>query len=65
MNKRINRLNDQIQNYAYKTPLRNKNNNDIYYRKNRSFVTIFDSIENKAREEKDFNDYKKRLENIN
>ena len=65
LNKRINRLNDQIQNYAYKTPLRNKNNNDIYYRKNRSFVTIFDSIENKAREEKDFNDYKRHLENIN
>jgi len=32
---------------------------DIYYHKNKSFATLYDSIQNKFQEEKDFNNYKK------
>ena len=54
----INNLNNKIIESAYKTPQKNNYNKDFYYHKNRSFATIFDSIQNKSREEKDYNNYK-------
>ena len=54
----INNLNNRIIESSYKTPQKNNYNKDFYYHKNRSFATIFDSIQNKSREEKDFDNYK-------
>ena len=54
----INNLNNRIIESSYKTPQKNNYNKEIYYHKNRSFATIFDSIQNKSREEKDFDNYK-------
>ena len=59
LNMSVNKLNERIKNNSFKTPIRNKNNYDIYYRKNRSFATIFDSIENNKEEENNFIEYKK------
>ena len=59
LNMSVNRLSDRINNNEYRTPIRNKNDSDSFYRKNRSFATIFDSIENNKEEEKDFFEYKK------
>ena len=55
----ISNLNDRITENIYKTPQKNNYNRDFYYHKNRSFATLFDSIQNKLQEEKDYNDYKK------
>jgi hypothetical protein len=59
LNKSIIRLSDKIKEGEYRTPIRNNNDAEFYYRKNRSFATIFDSIENNKTEENDFQDYKK------
>ena len=59
LNMNVNRLDNRIKDNSYKTPIRNKNDYDIYYRKNRSFATIFDSIENNKTQENDFIEYKK------
>ena len=67
LNMSVNLLNERIKNSIYKTPLRNKNDYDIYYRKNRSFATVFDSIENTKTEENDYinyKNYKKEYENF-
>ena len=55
----INNLNEKITELKYKTPQKNNYNKEFYYHKNRSFATLFDSIQNKLQEEKDFNEYKK------
>ena len=55
----ISNLNDRITEHIYKTPQKNNYNKDFYYHKNRSFATLFDSIQNKLQEEKDYNEYKK------
>ena len=65
LNMSVNLLNDRIKNSPYKTPL--KNDYNIYYRKNRSFATVFDSIENNKTEEDDYityKNYKKEYENF-
>ena len=59
LNNSIIRLTDKIKEGEYRTPIRNNNDAEFYYRKNRSFATIFDSIENNKTEENDFQDYKK------
>ena len=59
LNNSIIRLTDKIKEGEYRTPIRNTNDAEFYYRKNRSFATIFDSIENNKTEENDFQDYKK------
>ena len=59
LNKNIIRLTDRIKEGEYRMPIKNKNEAEFYYRKNRSFATIFDSIEINKTEENDFNDYKK------
>ena len=59
LNMSVNQLNDRIKNNSYRTPIRNKNDYDIYYRKNRTFATVFDSIENNKTQENDFIKYKK------
>ena len=59
LNNSIIRLTDKIKEGEYRTPIRNNNEAEFYYRKNRSFATIFDSIENNKTEENDFQDYKK------
>ena len=59
LNKSIIRLTDKIKEGEYRTPIRNNNEGEFYYRKNRSFATIFDSIENNKTEENDFHDYEK------
>ena len=58
LNMSVNQLNDRIKNNAYRTPIRNKNDYDIYYRKNRTFATVFDSMENNKTQENDFIKYK-------
>ena len=63
--KDINNLNERIANHKYKTPQKNNYNNDFYYHKNRSFATLFDSIQNKFQEENDFNEYQKYIQIIN
>jgi hypothetical protein len=55
----INNLNEKITELKFKTPQKNNYNKEFYYHKNRSFATLFDSIQNKLQEEKDFNEYKK------
>jgi len=50
---------DKIKESEFMTPIRNSNKEEFYYRKNRSFATIFDSIENNKTEENDFHDYEK------
>ena len=65
LNMSVNLLNDRIKNSPYKTPL--KNDYNIYYRKNRSFATVFFSIENNKTEEDDYityKNYKKEYENF-
>ena len=57
--KNISNLNYRITEHIYKTPQKNNYNKDFYYHKNRSFATLFDSIQNKLQEEKDYNEYKK------
>ena len=59
LNKSIIRLSDKIKEGEYRTLIRNNNEAEFYYRKNRSFATIFDSIENNKTEENDFHEYKK------
>lgn len=59
LNMSVNQLNDRIKNNAYRTPIRSKNDYDIYYRKNRTFATVFDSMENNKTQENDFIKYKK------
>ena len=59
LNNSIIRLTDKIKEGEYRTPIRNNNEAEFYYRKNRSFATIFDCIENNKTEENDFQDYKK------
>ena len=64
LNKSLNMLSDRIKENNYNIPARNKNQFDTYYRKNRSFATVFDSIENNKTEENDYREYKKyKLEN--
>ena len=59
LNKSLNMLSDRIKENNYNIPARNKNQFDTYYRKNRSFATVFDSIENNKTEENDYREYKK------
>ena len=59
LNRSVIKLTNRIKDNVYKTPLRNKNDVDMYYRKNRSYATIFDSIEINKTEENDFKEYKK------
>ena len=59
LHKSIIRLTDKIKESEFMTPIRNSNKEEFYYRKNRSFATIFDSIENNKTEENDFHDYEK------
>ena len=59
LNENINNLNERIKDNINRTPNKNNYNNNIYYHKNRSFATIYDSIQNKLQEEKDFNEFKK------
>ena len=56
----IENLNNRI--LENKNEISLKNNyyfKDIYYHKNKSFATLYDSIQNKLQEEKDYNNYKK------
>jgi hypothetical protein len=62
-----NKLSENILNLSNRIKTQYHSNNsqtnnaskDIYYHRNRSYATLFDSIENKLREENDFNEYKK------
>ena len=56
----ITNINNRIlENKNETTPRNNYFFKDIYYHKNKSFATLYDSIQNKLQEEKDFNNYKK------
>ena len=57
--KNINNLNERISELKFRTPQKNHLNKDFYYHKNRSFATLFDSIQNKMQEENDYDIYKK------
>ena len=54
----INNLSERISENIYGTPQKQNPLKNDYYRKNRSFATLQDSIQNKMREEKDYNDYR-------
>ena len=60
LSQNVENLNNRI--FKNKNEISLKNNyyfKDIYYHKNKSFATLYDSIQNKLHEEKDFNNYKK------
>ena len=60
LSQNIKNLNNRIlENKNETTPRNNNYLKDIYYHKNKSFDTLYDSIQNKLQEEKDFNNYKK------
>ena len=58
LNNNINNLNERIIENNNSTPQKHNSLKNDYYRKNRSFATLLDSIHNKMIEEKDYNDYK-------
>lgn len=58
LNYSINKLNEKIPTHLYKTPQKRNSPLNIYYHKNRDFATLMDSIQNKLKEEKDYNEYK-------
>ena len=60
LSQNITNINNRIlENKNETTPRNNYFFKDIYYHKNKSFATLYDSIQNKLQEEKDFNNYKK------
>ena len=59
LNRSVIRLTNRIKDNINKTPIRNKNEINMYYRKNRSFATVFDTVESIKTEENDFKEYKK------
>ena len=60
LSENIHNLTNRIKTHSYRSPQKNGANKDFYYRRNRSYATLFDSIQNKNNEENDFNEYKKK-----